>query len=207
MKQRVTQIFTDFHSLKRFGLSIYVVLFSAISVFAQDLPDKIRGYKVFKAEIAVKSSAEKFGNTNKSEAFVKIGEPVLADVSLTGITFELSAEFEAIAQNGTVDFLAFEDFRVNGLAVEVEEYRNSFSFKKNEPLVLPKPARIFLSTTQTLRGAYKEVKDSKDEWLVTGRVFVFGKFKKFGFSFKRVIPVEINLKIKNPLRQNFSQSD
>lgn len=40
---------------------------------------------------------------------------------------------------------------------------------------------------------------AKDEWTVTGRVFVFGRFKKFGFDFKRVVPVEINLKIKNPL--------
>lgn len=207
MKQRFTQIFAGFHSLIRFVLSVFIVLFLTFSAFAQDLPDKIRGYKVFKAEIAVKISAEKSVKTEKSEAFVKIGEPVLADVSLTGITFELSAELEAVEQNGTVDFLTFEDFRVNGLAVEVEEYKNSFSFKKNEPLVLPKPARIFLSTPQTLHGAYKEIKNSKDEWLVTGRVFVFGKFKKFGFSFKRVIPVEINLKIKNPLRQNFSQSD
>lgn len=207
MKQRFTQTFTDFFSLERFGLCAFIVLFLTFSVFAQDLPDKIRGYKVFKAAIAVKNSAEKSVKTDKSEAFVKIGDPVLADVSLTGITFELFAELESVEQNGTIDFLTFEDFRVNGLAVEVEEYKNSFSFKKNEPLVLPKPARIFLSTPQTLRGAYKEIKDSKKEWLITGRVFVFGKFKKFGFSFKRVIPVEINLKIKNPLRQNFSQSD
>lgn len=207
MKQRFAQTFTDSFLLKRFGLCACIVLFLTFSAFTQDLPDKIRGYKVFKAEIAVKNSAEKSAASDKSEAFVKIGEPVLTDVSLTGITFELSAELEAVAQNGTIDFLTFEDFRVNGLAVEVEEYKKSFSFKKNEPLVLPKPARIFLSTPQTLRGAYKEIKDSKDEWLVTGRVFVFGKFKKFGFSFKRVIPVEINLKIKNPLRQNFSQSD
>lgn len=207
MKQRFTHTFTDYSLVKRFGLCLCVILFLTISVFTQDLPDKIRGYKVFKADIAVKNSAEKSAKSDKSEAFVKVGEPVLADVSLTGITFELSAELEAISENGSVDFLAFEDFRVNGLAVEVEEYKNPFSFKKNEPLVLPKPTRIFLSTTQTLRGAYKEIKDSKEEWLVTGRVFVFGKFKKFGFSFKRVIPVEINLKIKNPLRQNFSQSD
>jgi hypothetical protein len=51
-----------------------------------------------------------------------------------------------------------------------------------------------------LRGAVRELKDSKEEWSVTGRVFVFGKFKKFGFNFKRVVPVEINIKIKNPLR-------
>ncbi|HQU86111.1 MAG TPA: hypothetical protein PKY59_23490 [Pyrinomonadaceae bacterium] len=199
MKQRFTRAFTNLF-LPKFGLLACVCLLFCSSVYAQDLPDKIRGYKVYKADIAVKNSAEKTEKKNDFEAFVKINEPVLSDVSLTGITFELSAEIESIEQSGNIDFLSFQDFRVNGLAVEVEEYKNPFSFKKNEKIILPKPARIFLSTPQTLRGVYKEVKDSKEDWLVTGKVFVFGKFKKFGFSFKRVIPIEINLKIKNPLK-------
>lgn len=177
----------------------------ADSLFAQNLPDKIRGYKVYQAEISVKTAGEKTDKSAPAEAFVKIGEPQLIDVSLTGITFELSAEIDALAQSGKVDFLTFHDFRVNGLKVEVEEYKNPFEFKKDQPIRLPKPARIFLGASQTVRGALKELNESKDEWQVTGRVFVFGKFKKYGFSFKRVVPVEINLKIKNPLRQTSSK--
>ena len=40
----------------------------------------------------------------------------------------------------------------------------------------------------------------KDVWPVTGRVYVFGHFKKFLFKFKRVVPVELNISFKNPLR-------
>ena len=184
-----------------FGLIFLLFFcFSTVTV-AQGLPDKIRGYKVYKADISVKNADEKTEKTVKKEAFVKVGEPNLIEVSLTGVTFELTAEIDALDQSGKVDSLAFEDFRVNGLAVEVEEYQNSFEFKKNQRIFLPKPARIYLAAPQILRGALGELKNSKTEWLVTGRVFVFGKFKKYGFSFKRVIPVEINLKIKNPLRQ------
>jgi hypothetical protein len=179
-------------------------LFLAFSVFAQaqNLPDTIRGYKVYDAKISVKTEAQKSSAKDESEALVKVGEPELVEVGLAGITFELSAEIAALEQSGTVDFLSFHDFRVNGLAVEVEEYKESFSFQKNKPVILPKPARVFLGASQTLRGAIKEVKDSKDEWRVTGRVFVFGKFKKFGFAFKRVVPVDVDITIKNPLKQN-----
>ena len=166
----------------------------------QDLPKEIRGYKVHRAKISVKNQAEKADEKYKFEAFVKVGEPELIDVSLAGITFELSAEVESLGQSGTIDFLAFHNFRVNGLAVDLEEYKESFEFRKNQNVILPKPIEIHLSTAQTLRGALSEIKDSRDEWTVTGRVFVFGRFKKSFLKFKRVVPVEINLKIKNPLK-------
>jgi len=190
-----------FSSIPTFSRYCVLILMFAFSAFAQNLPDKIRGYKVYKTHVSVRTETDKSGKKDKSEAFVKIGEPELIDVSLIGVTFELTAEISSLEQNGAVDFLAFHDFRVNALNVEIEEYKESFTFEKNKPIQLPKPVEIFLSTAQTLRGALKELKDSKGEWLVTGRVFVFGRFKKFGFSFKRVIPVEINIKINNPLQQ------
>lgn len=183
---------------------IFLLAFPAL---AQKLPDKIRGCKVFNAPISVKIESDEAVTKDKSEAFVKIGEPELIDVSLNGVTFELTAEISALEQSGTIDFLAFHDFRVNGLSVEIEEYKESFHFQKNQPTKLPKPVKIFLGASQTLRGALKEVKAAKEKWQVTGRIFVFGKFKKFGFSFKRVIPVEINLKIKNPLQNKFVKAN
>ncbi len=181
---------------------IFLLLFSA-NIPAQDLPDRIRGYKVHKAKIAVKTERDRNENSKeKNEAFVKINDPEVFDVSLTGITFELAAEISSIEQSGTVDFLSFHDFRVNGLKVSVEEYDESFDFKKNEPVILPKTFKIFLGTGQALSGAFKEIKDSKDEWRVTGRVFVFGQFKKSFLKFKRVVPVEIDILIKNPLKNH-----
>jgi len=169
-------------------------------VNAQDLPKEIRGYKVHRAKISVVGQTEKIETKDQPEVSVKIGEPELIEVSLKGITFEISAELDSTKQSGTIDFLVFQDFRVDGLKVDVEEYRESFEFKKNKPLALPKSIKISLGAGQTLRGALKQVKESKDEWTVTGRIFVFGQFKKSFFKFKRVIPVEINLKIKNPLK-------
>ena len=100
----------------------------------------------------------------------------------------------------------FKDFKVNGLAVEIEEYANPFEFKKNEPVRLPKPIKIFLSAKQAVKGALSELRNSQEEWMVTGTVLVFGRFKKWGFSAKRVVPVEVSVKIKNPLKQENSLS-
>ena len=185
-------------------ISVLFLFFVSSFANAQELPDKIRGYKVHKAKISVKTIDQKGAGrleSSDNEAFVKINEPEVLDVSLTGITFALEAELSTFEQSGTVDFLTFHDFRVNGLKVDVAEYDSSFKFQKNEPIFLPKPVTIFLGTAQALTGVVKEMKESKKEWRVTGRVFVFGKFKKSIFKFKRVVPVEIDILIKNPLNE------
>lgn len=180
---------------------LFLLLFTTISN-SQNLPDKIRGYKVHKAKIVVKTVSEKQTDVSSEyEAFVKINDPEILDISFTGIKFALEAELSSVEQSGTVDFLTFHDFRVNGLKVEVEEYESPFDFKKNEPISLPKPFTIFLGTGQALSGAIKEMKESKKEWRVTGRVFVFGRFKKSIFKFKRVVPVDIDILIKNPIKE------
>lgn len=185
-------------------LFAFCVLFS-ISIAAanaQDLPDKIRGYKVHRARISVQTGYGESKERHDTEATVKIGEPKISDFSISGATIELPIEFAANEQSGTIDFLSFYDFKANDLSIEVEEYKESFAFKKKETIALPKPLKIFVPLTQALRGAAKELTDSKDEWLITGRVFVFGRFKKSVFKFKRVVPVEINVKIKNPIKNN-----
>lgn len=184
---------------KLIPFSIFTVLIFALPALSQELPKEIRGYKVHKTSISVKTSVNKAPARSGPEALVKLGDPAVTDFSFTGITFEIPAEVTAFDQSGRVDFLTFHDFKVDGLAVEVEEYRNPFSFRKNELVVLPKPARVFLGTGQIVKAAWKEIAETKKEWTITGRVFVFGKFKKLGFSFKRVIPVDIILTIKNPL--------
>jgi hypothetical protein len=177
----------------------FVILLYFPFALSQDLPKEIRGYKLYKTKISVKNAADKTTEKEPFEAAVKVGEPDLVDVSLTGITFEITAEIKAFEQSGKVDFLTFQDFHVNGLEVEVDEYRARFAFKKGEIILLPKPARLFLGTGQVLKAAWKEMTESRKEWRITGRVFVFGKFRKMGFNFKRVVPVDIDLNIKNPV--------
>lgn len=195
-------------TIKKFSafaiLPCFIFLFLTSSVNSQKLPDKIRGYKVYKTEISV--TDETAGNSDKKDLGVDVDfeEPELAEVSLLGITLSLESRITVFGQSGTIDFISFKDFKVNDINVEIEEYKTSFDFKKGKPVKLEKPVEIFINTKQMLRGAVEEYKDSKNVWLVTGRVFVFGHFKKFGFKFKRVIPVDVNLTIKNPLKSDES---
>lgn len=178
--------------------TVFLFPFS-VSSFAHDLPKEIRGYKVYNAKVSVENKGEKI--KNNTDAFVKIGEPKITDISIAGVTVEVSGEITVPEQNGTIDFLTFKDFRINNLAVSIEEYREPFAFKKNQTVALPKPVKIFIATDKILRGAVKEFNNAENEWTITGTAFVFGRFKKFGFNFKRVVPIEINLKIKNPIKQ------
>jgi hypothetical protein len=142
------------------------------------------------------------GSTNKQDkidAYVKLADPKAAKVSLFGVTLKIDAEITSM-KDANVEFLTFHDFRVGGMAVEIDEYQHPFSLRKEKPLTLPAPVSVYISTLNMPRAVYNELFEKSDDLAVTGTVFVFGKFKKFGFSFRRVIPVAINLKIKNPLR-------
>lgn len=168
---------------------------------AQKLPNEIRGYKVCAPRVKVGNSTACDSKDRDSDALVTIGEPRLDSVSFTGMTIEISAEICSLEQSGRIDFLTFRDIRVNGVAVEIEEYRDRFQFKKNTPVSLLKPAKIFIGSRSIVKAAYKELVESKDEWSVTGTVLVFGRFKKMGFSVKRVVPIKIDFKIRNPVIQ------
>jgi len=187
--------------MKNFVMIAGILFLAFVHTFsAQELPSKIRGYKVYNAKITVRSSDDSKPADAEREAVITIGTPEIFDYSLTGITLGASAEIAAVDQGGRVDFLTFNDFRINGIAVDIEEYKHEFSFKKGEPISLPKPARFFIGTLNLARAARNELLGSKKKWNVTGTVFVFGKFKKYGFSFKRVVPIKIDLNIANPLK-------
>ncbi|HEX6125770.1 MAG TPA: hypothetical protein VFZ23_10410 [Pyrinomonadaceae bacterium] len=180
----------------RWHLLLILSLLFLLPASGQDLPKKIRGYTVHREPVVVTSGTV---SGEAGDAAVRVGDPVLTDVSLSGVSFELPGEVTSIAQSGKVDFLTFHDFQVNGVPVEIEEYVFPFSFRKNEVVTLPRPAKLFLPTAGILKAAWKEMHETTDEWTVTGRVFVFGKFRKYGFHHKRVVPIDVSLRIKNPL--------
>lgn len=202
MAAQSIQTETSIQWLRRVPFAAFVVIITFLftaSVSSQGLPDRIRGYKVLeiKDPPAVGSSNE---GSNERGASIELSAPDLVNAGLTGITFEIDAHLNAFGQSGRVDFLTFYDFRVNGVPITVEEFVYPFAFQKEQMIRLPEPLRIFLPSHRLAQAAWKEMSDSQESWKVTGRVFVFGKFRKFGMHFKRVVPVDISIDIKNPLR-------
>jgi hypothetical protein len=205
-KSRNEISFFSFHLLPfvlKFSASLCVCGLIFVFTFkAQDLPGEIRGYKVHKAKVSVQTEASENNSQEDFGVTVDFDEPKLVSVSPLGATFEVYAEMTVFNQSGKIDFLTFKDFRVNNLKVEIEEYKEPFEVEKNKTARLRKPFKIFVNTAQSIKGGLKEIFRSEKDWQVTGRVFVFGRFKKFGFKFKRAVPVDVNLKISNPLQKS-----
>ena len=177
------------------------------STTTRTFPKEIRGYKVERAKVEIKKSKDAKGQPQSSDAvgrdadaLIQFGEPRIAKMTPLGITMEVPVTVAAVKQGGHVDFLSFEDMIVNGTPVQIEDYLHPFDLPNKQAVLLPQPVQVFISTTRALLGALGEWNDSKEVWPVTGRVYVFGRFKKFIFNFKRVVPVELSLTLPNPLR-------
>lgn len=186
--------------------------YPAASTTTRDYPKEIRGYKLARARVEIKRSAgaKKEGKdadpSPDADALIQFGEPRVVRTTPLGITLEVPVTVAAVKQGGRVDFLTFEDMVVNGMPVTIEDYMHPFDLPNEEAVSLPEPVRLFISSTRALVGALSDWSNPQETWPVTGRVYVFGHYKKFIFTAKRVVPVELNLTLPNPLR-NTKSSD
>jgi hypothetical protein len=178
--------------------TLIVLVLASISS-SQDLPSSIRGYKVHRIKLEVRTASGERRPDDK-RASVKVGEPRVVNAGLNGITFEATAEITGLDQNGQVDFLTFKDVVVNGIPLTISDYEHPFGLTKSAAITLPMPVRGTVSSVNIAKAAFQEATASRDKWRVTGTVFVFGRFRKMGFTFRRVIPVAITLSIPNPLK-------
>jgi hypothetical protein len=202
-----------------------LILIAAVAAFSQThtYPKEIRGYKVERAAVEMKSGAKASAKTGSSKSqsdhgagdsnqndtqpssdsnvdqLITFGPPTLGRVTPLGLTLDIPIVVAPIKQSGRVEFLLFEDMSVNNHSVDIDEYRRAFDLPNKRPLTLREPLRFFISTPVAALAAVDEWSNSKDTWPVTGRVYVCGKFKKFLFSFKRCVPVELELSMRNPL--------
>lgn len=187
-------------------------------------PKEIRGYKVERTVVEVKKPEAKKGEPARDQGqsgkndsdgktpeernsdadvdqLIQLGKPQLARVTPLGITFDVPIVVSAVKQSGHVDFLVFEEMTINGTSVNIDEYHRVFDLPNKQPITLREPLRIYIYLPSAMLAALGDWTDSKETWPVTGRVYVFGKFKKGPFSFKRVVPVELNLTMRNPLEE------
>jgi hypothetical protein len=189
---------------KKTGAMILVALFAcSLPTLAQqpDYPKEIRGYKVALREVDEKKAGTKATDEElDSEPLIRFGDPQNAGITPLGISFELPMVVKQVKRKGRVDFMVFEKMLVNNTSVEIDEYLHGFDLPNKTPLTLTEPLKFFVSLPSAVLGAIDEWNDSKKTWLITGRVYVFGKYKKSLFTFKRCIPIEINITIPNPVR-------
>jgi hypothetical protein len=168
---------------------------------AQALPDKIRGYKVENIPLKISNTipeGTKF--SDDFDLYIQLTRPKISMSGLLSASIKVGADMVSTKQSGEVAFVSFHDVRVNGIAMEIDEYSVPMVFKKGIRSTLSKPVTGKLNFVGAAKGAFKELNDSREQWRVTGTAFVFGNFKKMGFSFKRVVPIKIDMLVKNPLK-------
>jgi len=191
------------------ALMFLLLINFAPNLFAQTrtYPKEIRGYKVERKVVEVKKpkkqSKDRTESNSDSEVdqLILFGQPLLTRATPLGVTLEIPIVVAPIKQSGHVDFLVFEDMIINGTSVEIDEYHRSFDLPNKQPLTLREPLSLYIYLPSAVLATIDEWSDSKETWPVTGRVYVFGEFKKSLFSFKRCVPVELNLTMRNPLRE------
>jgi hypothetical protein len=176
---------------------------------ARTYPKEIRGYKVKLRDVddekSNKKSKDKTDSDSETDQLIQFGQAQLANASTSGLTLEIPLVVGPVKNSGHVEFLVFEDIVINGKQVEIDEYQHPFDLPGKQQLTLTEPLSLFISMPSVLSAAFEEWSDSKETWLVTGRIYVFAKFKKSFFTFKRCVPVELNLTIRNPLRGRTDQ--
>lgn len=174
-------------------------------------PKEIRGYKVERTVVEIKKPKKetKDGKPETdvvpssdfdADQLIRFGDPQMARATPLGITLEIPIVVAPVKQKGHVEFLVFEDMVVNGMSVEIDEYHREFDLPNKQAATLSDPLRFYISLPSAVLATIGDWAESKETWPVTGRVYVFGKFKKGWFSGKRCVPVELNLKMRNPLR-------
>ena len=168
-------------------------------------PKEIRGYKVERTRPKIKRGRDEEATSASSQKtdgkeLIQLGEPRVSGATPFALTVEVSLTVAPVEQRGRVDFLLFENVRVGGELVTVEDYNYSFVMPNERPLLLPIPAVIKISIPRLALGALGQIIEPQDELTVTGRVWVCGRFKKFFTTFKRAVPVEFRLRLPNPLK-------
>ncbi len=180
-----------------FAALMLTALLASIDANGQSPPKEIRGYRVYDAKINVSPATEPDANA-ASDAAVEIGDVSVADLGLSGLTLKSKVRIKA-RLNGSVDLITFSDFAVDGLPIEIREYSSGFTFIRGTTVELPAPIYFTIGASTSMRGAYRELTGSKKTWEITGTAFVFGRFKKFGWTFRRVVPVRVKVLVPNPL--------
>ena len=185
--------------LKISVLSTYMM---SVSAQTQRFPKEIRGYKVERAVVEVKKTPrQKDADQLGEKDLIKFGDPKLIKATPLGITLEIPVVVSPVTQKGAIDFLMFEGMEVNGTSVSIDDYAQRFDLPDKRPLTLKHPLKIYINLPSAILAAVGEWTDSKETWPITGRVYVFGRFRKALFSFKRCVPIELNLTMRNPLRE------
>jgi hypothetical protein len=165
---------------------LLIAFLAAIAATGQEFPDRVDGYKVHR----VAKKTKDFSLT--------LSKPAVTGADLSQIKFEVEATVTAKV-TASVERILLEDLTVNGIAVKASPYAVPFEIKKGKAVTLPEKLQASVKSSDAAKAAWREIADRKKDWHIKGRAVIFGKFRRFGMTWTRAVPVEIDLFVKNPV--------
>ncbi|KXK04063.1 MAG: hypothetical protein UZ17_ACD001000977 [Acidobacteria bacterium OLB17] len=172
-----------------------LILLTAFLAMGQGYSDRIDGYKVHKRPIVIRSidREESSGDVN-----FRLDGIAFAGVAITAIKFEIRASVSS-KRTATIERVRFEELSANGIPVKAEDLTREFVLPAGELTAIPDPLVCEVSSFGAAKAAWNELTDPKKEWRIKGKAFIFGRFRRFGMTFRRAVPVEIDVLVKNPI--------
>lgn len=183
--------------MKLLPLLCLLVMLMAVVCTAQELPSKVLGYKVHNAKVVVTTTQA--DPKTEADMVIRLTEVTVSHIGLLGAAVNVTAEISSRAASGTLDRLMFRAIKVNGVSVDVDDLTDKLKFEKGTTVKLEKTVPVKLSPVNTVKTGLGELTARRPEWSIEGVVFAFCRIKKFGFTFKRVVPIKLSLAIRNPL--------
>ena len=174
-----------------------MILVLTAVVCPQKLPDKILGYKVQAVKSLVTTAP--LEPAADADIMIRVVDMTVSHIGLLGATVNIQADILAKSASGKIERIMFRDLTINGVAVDVDDVIDDFEFEKGTQYSVDRSVHVGLSPVNAVRAGFSQLMDGRTHWDIAGTMFVFCRVKKFGFTFKRAIPIKFSLKVKNPL--------
>lgn len=130
---------------------------------------------------------------------VELGVPAVAGVSCTEVVVAVPIRVKPVGVSGTIEGIAFSDMALNGIPFEVEPYAAEFDLPKDEPVTLEAPLRLRVRFSRVAPGVFDEAIMPSDTLRLTGKATIHGTFRKWIFTVRRTVDVEIEETRDNPI--------
>jgi len=162
--------------------------------------DEIRGYKVERsAKLTGQPAAASDESIINLAGLIELGQVKLGALSLERLNLEIPITIRPIQQKGEVQFMVFDQMTLNRVPFTVSEYQTPFRIPNTSALTLPRNVELHLTYANVARTALVSLVAPEQPLRIQGNVLVFGRFKRLGLSFKRVVPLSFSFERPNPL--------
>ncbi|MBI4469258.1 MAG: hypothetical protein HY650_08065 [Acidobacteria bacterium] len=155
-------------------------------------PTKIDGYQVYRPDKDEAGVIEFYD-------LIDITGVTPRQLTTDSLTVGLRIVLHPVEISGEIEVLRFEDMKLNGVPFQIAEVRSTFPLPAKEPKPLPEDLALTVRFSEVGPALLRNLLEPDKDLMIEGNALIFGRFRKFGIPFKRVVPVELKTRRPSPL--------